>query len=200
MATATETDLARVAAVSDEIRQMGRQAHLMRLQATNAVVMTQSRGMRVPGFDAVATQMGQLSRELGSCIARLREVTARWLGAISARLGAEREVLMLADALRTAPARAIADVTEVLAHTREELDADLRSRRERRAFLLVLDDARDLAATGCVLARTAKLEATYGGELASALAETAGSFTSLVDAVDEAVRAIARRMTQEIIA
>ncbi|HET9625635.1 MAG TPA: hypothetical protein VFP84_29915, partial [Kofleriaceae bacterium] len=81
-----------------------------------------------------------------------------------------------------------------IASLRAHLEADVGGGAARRAFLAVLDDSRRLAATGCILARTAKLEATYGAELAGPLTSCAVSFTELADSVDESVRTIARRL------
>jgi len=85
-------------------------------------------------------------------------------------------------------------VRPVLARLIPPVDVDTTA-GERRKFLELLDEARRFAATACVLARTAKLEATYGGALAVPLAEAAASFTELADSVDDSVRTIARRLS-----
>ncbi|HET9622034.1 MAG TPA: hypothetical protein VFP84_11750, partial [Kofleriaceae bacterium] len=71
-----------MAAVSDQIRYIARQAFLMQLQATNAMVTTRANGVRVPGFEVVAGQMRELSHELVHCLAALRTATAGWLAAV----------------------------------------------------------------------------------------------------------------------
>lgn len=165
----------------------------MQLHATNAIVMTRSHGVRVPGFEVVSEQMRQLSKELGSCLAELRSATVQWLRWVSHRIATERSVDILHVTARIDPTVGLA-VERVLAKLADDRDADTTIRISRRAFVIVLDDARRLAATGCVLARAAKLEATYGHEVADKLAESAAAFTVLADSVDEAVRAIARRL------
>lgn len=184
--------LANAAAVSDQIRRISEQAFAMQLHATNATITTRSRGVTVPGFETVAQQMGALSRELTACLARLRAATVQLLRALCTEVARRREVALLAHAMsRTAvAARAVAPI---LARLRARADDDPRMRRALRAFGDILDDARQLAATGCVLARTAKLEATDGGALAPLLADVAGEFAELADAVDQAVRTIARK-------
>jgi hypothetical protein len=158
------------------------------------MVLTRSHGVRVPGFEVVSEQMRQLSRELGTCLQELRTATVRWLGVVSHHVASERTIRTLEAAGRMSPA-AEAAVRVVLARVRDEAEASNTSAAARRTFVTVLDDARQLAATGCVLARTAKLEATYGAGLAVQLAESAASFTDLADSVDESVRTIARRLT-----
>lgn len=187
------SDLNGVSAVSDQIRHIARQAFLMQIQAANAIVMTRSNGVRVPGFEVVSEQMRELSRELGSCLAALRGATVLWLRVVSREVALARSLEILAVTARCSPAAARA-AQPVLARVQAERLADRATELARRRFVVVLDDARRLAATGCVLARTAKLEAVYGNGIAGQLAEAAGSFTALADSVDEAVRAIARRM------
>jgi len=187
-------DLNGVAAVSDQIRRLGRQAFLMQLHATNAMVMSSSHGVRVPGFAIVSQQMRELSTELGNCLTELRGATLRWLSVVSHQVGRARSIEILQATARLTPVAGAA-ARPVLGRLRTEHAADAPPRLAQRAFILVLDDARRLASTGCVLARTAKLEATYGDRIAGTLAEAAASFTELADSVDEAVRAIARRLT-----
>lgn len=193
LATATRTDLNRMAAVSDQIRHLASQGLRMQLHATNARVMTRSTTTRVPGFEVVSEQMRQLSRELQACLADLRAATVRWLRIVSHQLVREREVATLVRAAAMTPnaerrARPVLDALEAASRQ------DATARAARRAFIAVLDEARRLAATGCVIARTAKLEATYGGDLAGPLAEAATEFTGLADSVDDAVRTIATRL------
>lgn len=166
----------------------------MQLHATNAIVMSRSHGIRVPGFEVVSEQMRQLSKELGGCLAELRNATVRWLRVVSHQVANERSTKILEISAR-ATAVAGAVIRPVLARLEDDTGANAAARAARRAFITVLDDARQLAATGCVLARAAKLEATYGNGIAGKLAEAAGSFTELADSVDEAVRAIARRLS-----
>jgi len=188
------SDLSRVAAVSDQIRHIARQAFLMQLHAINAIVLTRSHGVSVPGFEVVSEQMRQLSRELGDCLAHLRIATVQWLRVVSHEAARERSIAILAVAA-DASAPSARKVAPVLARLQAEAAASTATGATRRAFVALLDDARQLAATGCVLARTAKLEATYGEALAGSLAESAASFTELADSVDEAVRTIARRLS-----
>lgn len=193
IASSSSSDLNRVAVVSDQIRQIARQAFLMQLHATNAMVTTRSQGIRVPGFEVVSEQMRQLSRELGTCLDQLRTATVRWLEVVSHRAAGDRSVAALEAAMRASPAagRVVAPVLDAV---RSDISTDSAGIAARRNFVRVLDDARQLAATGCILARTAKLEATYGDDLATQLAESAASFTELADSVDESVRTIARRL------
>lgn len=193
LATTTRTDLNRMAAVSDQIRHLANQGLRMQLHATNARVMTRSTTTRVPGFEVVSEQMRQLSRELQACLADLRAATVRWLRIVSHQLVRDREIATLVRAAAVSPVAddAVQPVLAALARTGDDEGAAVAA---RRAFTAVLDEARRLAATGCVIARTAKLEATYGGDLAVPLAEAATEFTVLADCVDEAVRTIARRL------
>ncbi|HET7502675.1 MAG TPA: hypothetical protein VFK02_16755 [Kofleriaceae bacterium] len=188
------SDLGRVAAVSDQIRRIARQAFLMQLHAINAIVMTRSHGVRVPGFEVVSEQMRQLSRELGDCLGQLRTATVQWLRTVSHQVADERSIAILEHASAASPASARV-IAPVLARLGADDATAAANRATRRAFVQLLDDARQLAATGCVLARTAKLEATYGDTLAVSLAEAAASFTELADSVDESVRTIARRLS-----
>lgn len=184
-------DLGRAVEISKRMQEISAESFLMQLQATNAIVMTRSRGINVPGFEAVSEQMGQVSRELGQQLAALRECTTTWVNAVSTQVGLSREVSMLTAARDVAP-HMRERVEEVVAPLRERLFERADTERHRRSFVLALDDVRRTAATGCVLARTAKIEAAYGDVLADVLAETASTFTQLADSVDESVRTIAR--------
>jgi len=183
------------AAVSDQIRHISQRAFLMQLHATNALVMTRSRGIRVPGFETVSEQMGQLSRELGAALAVLRGATVAWLRVVSHDVATERTLAAYDSTARMSPAAARA-IAPIIARIAAEHASSTDTPRARRAFAVALDEVRQLAAIGCVLARTARLEATDGGGLAESLGEAANEFAVLADAVDDSVRTIARRSAQ----
>ncbi len=189
--TSVTSDLARAVDISNRIQTIARQTFEMRLQATNAVVMTRSRGVAVPGFDAVARQMGDTSCQLAREIEPLRVATVAWIRCVSARIRVARELAMLDLARIAAPADAdrIERITRPL---RARLSSRDDSEQERRAFMCAVDDVRQTVSAGCVLARTAKIEAAYGGDISASLEETASTFTQIADAIDESVRTITR--------
>lgn len=187
---ADDSELVRAAVISDRIHLLHRQSYLMKLRASNAMVITRSRSTRVPGFEVVSAQMGTLSRELAGTLDALRGATQAWVAAVSRDMAARRQVNLLALAAAATPecARRISPVTTRLRERASGTPPAL------RALTLHLDDARRLAATACVLARTAKIEAVYGGTLAENLLGAAAEFTELADSVDAAVRAISRNL------
>jgi hypothetical protein len=183
-------DLGGAAVVSDQIRQIHIRSLEMHLHAMNAIVATRSRGIDVPGFATVASQMQVFSRDLEHCLSQLRDAVVRWVGVISQQVARDRRraVFAAAAAASDASARAIARLAHVP-------DPTLASRTQvQRELVSLLDNARQLAVTGCVLARAAKLEAVHGGALAAWLISAAEGFKVLADAVDESVRAIAKRV------
>lgn len=191
VATPQASDLTSAVEISNRIREISHEAFLMRLEATNAIVMTRSRGILVPGFEAVSEQMGQISRELVGELQALHAATTAWIHAVSSQVGLAREVATLKMTRDAAP-HAAAIVERVMRPLERQLTESAAIEVERRKFMRALDDVRTRASSGCVLARTAKIEASYGGELADVLGETAATFTELADRVDESVRTIAR--------
>lgn len=189
-AGADDSELRRAAVISDRIRLLHRQSYLMKLRASNAMVITRSRSTRVPGFEVVSAQMSTLSRELAGTLDALRTSTQAWVAAVSREMAARRQVnlLELAATAGDECARRIAPVLATLCQRTSAMPAALRT------LTFHLDDARRLAATACVLARTAKIEAVYGGTLAQNLLTAAAEFTELADSVDAAVRAITRNL------
>lgn len=184
-------ELARAVEIGTRIQGIARQAFEMQLEATNAIVVTRSRGVAVPGFEAVAEQMGVVSRQLAQEVGPLRVATSAWIGVVSAQIRDAREIAMLEAAARAAPAMETT-VARVVAPLRAHLTERAAIERARRAFARAIDDVHHTVATGCVLARTAKIEAAYGAALVQILAETAERFTLLADTLDESVRTIAR--------
>jgi hypothetical protein len=187
---AHDSELRRAAVISERIRLLHRQSYVMKLRASNAMVITRSRSTRVPGFEVVSAQMGALSRDLAATLDALRATTMVWVSAVSKEMADARQVTLLVHAA-AASAVCAERIAPVVQRLRERASG---ARSALRALTLHLDDARQLAATGCVLARTAKIEAVYGGVLAETLLEAAEEFTVLADSVDESVRAIVRHL------
>jgi hypothetical protein len=80
---------------------------------------------------------------------------------VSHQVGRARSIETL-EATARVPPTAEAAARSVLGRLSSERDVDAAPHLAQRAFILGLDEARRLASTGCVLARTAKLEATDG--------------------------------------
>jgi hypothetical protein len=179
------SELLRLVDLFESIKQIASLAFKLRLIAVNAIVTSRSQGANAPGFDVVAGYMGMLSKELDAAMARIAPDVTAWVSAASTLVKLERTTRLLAQA------HASEDTgrAEVALH-----DARRRERALRRSLLrhqrkvgATLDDVMQLSAGGCGAARSAKVEASYGGEHRLALGSVAGDFSVVADSVYEAV-------------
>lgn len=184
------SDLTRVVDVSERIKELSRDAAQMRIQAMNARVQTRSAGATVPGFEMVSIHMSDLSQDLDGSARRLRDLTVEWVRAVSGLVGCDRQrdLLRAVDA-GAAPAAVAAACARNDAQRGALTDHVARC---RRAFLTELEDAERMSALGCMLASSAKIEATYGGSIADRLGATAGTFAQVARDVHDAVTHLIR--------
>jgi hypothetical protein len=176
--------------VSERIKQLSSDAAQLRVQAMNARIQTRSEGRAVPGFEMVASHMIDLSQDLDASAQRLRGLTVEWVRAASALLGCERERALFAEVCTTRTDGALS-VARTHNGSRRRLLVE-RIERCRRAFVAELEGTGRMSHMGCVLASSAKIEATYGGGLALRLSATAGTFDAVACGVRDAVATLMR--------
>jgi hypothetical protein len=184
-------ELTRLVDLFEIIKEIAALAFKLRLLAVNAIVTSRSQGATAPGFDVVAAYMGQLSKELDEAMTQLRPEVTAWVRAASLLVKLERSLRLLGEARKLEDTGAAANA---LASARARVGAlrrDLLKRKRRVAD--VVDDVSQLTAGGCGAARSAKVEAAYGGEFRLSLGAVADELAAVTDSVYVAAYNLRRR-------
>jgi len=144
------------------------------MAAVNAMLMSKRAGRGARGFGVVSSEMRAFSNRLDQCMLQLNAYVLE-LVSESAKILSIHKRHHLCTQLNRTPAELSVIRNRVVAQLRTELeDAQERVEQLIARIQLTLKRAQHLCSTGIALSRNGKIEAVQCGELAAAMALSAG--------------------------
>jgi len=181
----TDNDLLLIVRVNEDVKIVVGLAHSINLLAINAILLSRRAGARAAGFGVIADELREFSKSLTRTMKQLMQLSYELIGIASRR----RRALRLDRLLKmTAAATGVC-----IGAGEEELQRDELKQTYQRLQSLILD-ALEAARFGGVIARSLKIEAAYGGELAATLAQIALEFSRSIDEIPDVLQTIQKRM------
>ncbi|MGL4996091.1 MAG: hypothetical protein ACRC01_10220 [Deefgea sp.] len=157
------------------------------LMGLNAILLAKKAGERARGFGVISGELRLLSLELQGEMQRLGVLTQELLAMATARLQAERRMARLTDAA------AFSDkVAQMLSPAMEKTRSRMVTFNGGTHFSECLEDAYRTCTFGLVLARSARIESAYSGDLRTVLAELSEEFAQKIAAVLPRLDALSR--------
>lgn len=164
--------------IHEEVKVVIRHCFEINLMGLNAILLAKKAGTSARGFGVVSSELRQLSLELQTAMQALNELTQQLLTSATSRLQAERRWQRLHDAASHSEAlHALLSPAMQRAQARQQLSV------HANQFQECLAEANRSCTFGLVLARAARIESAYSGQLRSVLAELAESFARQIEAV-----------------
>lgn len=199
MATAmtrdTGRELRRIVNTNEEIKRVVATASRINLMAMNAIFLAKRAGQTALGFGVLSNELRSFALELQKQMTLLREMTYGGVATITALVKQAR-------------------LNSVLERTRKEssgigrslIDEFMRSRhvlvyaghREQisalnRRLSQMIADTTQLAELGSVLARSAKIEAAYGGTFSAALMQVSSDFERTIGEIQRSLERLTKQ-------
>ena len=162
------------------------------LMGLNAIILAKKAGVHARGFGVISGELRSLSLALQAEMHRLGLLAQELLNLATTRLQAERRLARLSDA-----AAFSAEVAELLAPAMEKTRSKMVVFKGGSKFGECLDDAYQTCTFGLVLARSARIESAYSGELRTILAELSEEFAQKITMVLPRLDAL-RQITQNL--
>lgn len=185
--------LVRALDINERIKHIDTTAVQVNIMALNAILLAKRAGAMALGFGVLSKELREFIRKIEDAMARLRSLTQETVQAVSEDARHDRIQRSLQAAARLAleqGAKATA-LEPVLASGQRFAEV----RRERAATLqrsmrMTLQDAEQLGQFGLVLARTARIEAAYGGEFSASLMHVALEFDATIQEIMRSIDAL----------
>jgi hypothetical protein len=199
MATAmtqdTGRELRRIVNTNEEIKRVVATASRINLMAMNAIFLAKRAGQTALGFGVLSNELRSFSMELQKQMTLLREMTYGSVATVTALVKQAR-------------------LNSVLERTRNEssgigrslIDEFMRNRRvlayaghREQIFALnrrlsqMIADTTQLAELGSVLARSAKIEAAYGGTFSAALMQVSSDFERTIGEIQRSLERLTKQ-------
>jgi hypothetical protein len=185
-------ELARIVRVNEEIKAIVATAFRINLMALNAIFLAKRAGNAALGFGVLSNELRRFAQDLTRHMASLREMTSGSVGSVTGVVQQQRIAAILAAALklsgdgvpgaREARRRGAARLAEQQIRLRS-LDLRLRA---------AVEETQQLVELGGVLARSAKIEAAYGGSFSAALMQVSTDFAEVIAQIKRSLEVLGK--------
>jgi len=192
----TAGELHRIVQCNEEIKAVIHTAFGIGVTALNAILLARRAGNAAVGFGVLSDELRQFARELARQMTDLRKLTESLVGTVTALV---KEARFLAILARIEPTRD--DIGAVVDRVRGHQEQAVSSQREalhrlRRMLAQLTGDLQPLVQLGTVLARSARIEAAYGGAFAPELTQVALEFSATILDIQQSIDAL-RKSAEE---
>jgi len=193
-AQGTGSELRRIVRINEEIKSVVATAFKINLMAMNAIFLAKRAGQAALGFSVLSNELRRFAADLQQQMEVLRQMTHGSVATVTALIKSERINRML-DRLRTQASGKARDAIEH--HLRagpiasQSLSHDSIAAQNRRLNQTIADTAQ-LVELGSVLARSAKIEAAYGGPFSAALMQVSSDFERTIAEIHRSLELLSR--------
>lgn len=187
-----DTELARIVRVNEEIKSIVATAFKINLMALNAIFLAKRAGHAARGFGVLSNELRRFAQDLTREMTLLREMTANSVSTVTGVVQQKRLNRILGEAIRCCPKPVAGE--ELVQRRGQELLGDRQGRlsaldkRLRRS----LEDTSQLVELGGVLARSAKIEAAYGGNFSASLMQVSSDFGDVISLIQQSLERLGR--------
>lgn len=188
---ASSQELHRIVRINEQIKSVVRPAFRISVMALNAIMLARRAGDAARGFGVLSDELRRFAGELSQQMNGLRGLTAASVTTVTA-LVKEARYLAITERIGASPAGIQAQLDTVRERQRQTVQQRIAALRQTQTGLrrLLTDDILPLMQLGTVLARSAHIEAAYGGRFAAELSQVSGEFSRTILEIESALTAL----------
>jgi hypothetical protein len=191
----TGRELRRIVRINEEIKSVVATAFKINLMAMNAIFLAKRAGQTALGFGVLSNELRRFAMDLQKQMTALREMTYGSVATVTALVKQARlnRVLDRARKESSGLGRSIIDEFmrsrhgQAYARHREQIAA-----LNRRLSQMIADTAQ-LVELGSVLARSAKIEAAYGGPFSTSLMQVSSDFERTIGEIQRSLESLTKQ-------
>ncbi|HEY8158830.1 MAG TPA: hypothetical protein VIF10_09015 [Methylobacter sp.] len=192
-------ELKAIAEINQEIKSIVHAAGNISLTATNAILIARQAGINAVGFSVVARELRMFSEKIATAMQELSGLIYQQVVAIAGK----RHRLRSLDKLNTTGAYGgLAQTRIAPACARSQADVD-----EIEQFItslmhglqVMIKRIQKQCAGGLVIARSAGIEAAYGGAMVTVLRQIAQTVENVIDNIVMRVKSLELRLTEAVL-
>jgi hypothetical protein len=189
-------ELRRIVGINEEIKSIVATAFKINLMALNAIFLAKKAGRAALGFGVLSNELRGFSVQLGEQMTGLRQLTSGSVKLVTDLVKEARRIRILERTDAQSQGRAAALLKSVSGGAiRASGGNELRALR--LDLTQRLDDTWRLVELGAVLARSAKIEAAYGGAFSGPLMQVSTDFEKIIGAIKESLENLKKHYTLE---
>ena len=195
----TGQELRRIVRINEEIKSVVATAFKINLMAMNAIFLAKRAGQSALGFGVLSNELRRFAMDLQQQMGALREMTYGSVATVTALVKQSRLNRLLERTLANSTGEGKIFVerfirtrhTDALAKRQDQITA-----LNRRLSQMIADTAQ-LVELGSVLARSAKIEAAYGGSFSASLMQVSSDFEHTIGEIQRSLETLTKHQFQE---
>lgn len=195
-------ELRRIVRINEEIKTVVSTAFKINLMAMNAIFLAKRAGQSALGFGVLSNELRRFASDLQHQMAALREATYGSVATVTALLKQARISRLLERAQTETQGEARAFINS-LANRRDATtlvrnDEQMTTLNRRLAHMIA--DTAQLVELGSVLARSAKIEAAYGGAFSVSLMQVSSDFEKTIAEIQRSFENLTKNQPEDFAA
>jgi hypothetical protein len=195
-------ELRRIVRINEEIKTVVKTAYRINLMAMNAIFLAKRAGQSALGFGVLSNELRRFATELEQQMIALGQATGGSVITVTAMVKEAHVVGMLERAHAQCDGRG-RDVLDAL--LRRHCETTLSDRRDQVAALnrnlaMMIESTARLVEMGGVLARSAKIEAAYGGSYSQSLKQVSSDFEGTIGEIRKSLDSLGKFRLREFAA
>ena len=191
----TGRELRRIVRTNEEIKTVVTRASRINLMAMNAIFLAKRAGQSALGFGVLSNELRRFAMDLQKQMTQLREMTYGSVGAVTSLVKQVRlnRVLERTRKESTGIGRRLIEESmrgpHGITHARHREQIGALNRRLNQ----MIADTTQLVELGSVLARSAKIEAAYGGPFSTALMQVSSDFERTIGEIQRSLENLSKK-------
>ena len=190
-------ELRRIVGINEEIKSIVATAFKINLMALNAIFLAKKAGRAALGFGVLSNELRGFSVQLGEQMAGLRQLTSGSVELVTDLVKEARRIRLLERTNSQSQGRALTLLKKVSGEADFASHGDSQLASLRLDLTQRLDETWRLVELGSVLARSAKIEAAYGGAFSVPLMQVSTDFEKIIGAIKESLEGLKKHYTLE---
>lgn len=190
----TGKELRRIVRINEEIKSVVATAFKINLMAMNAIFLAKRAGQSALGFGVLSNELRRFATDLQNQMVSLREATYGSVATVTALVKQSHTNRILQRSRKESQAQGKSIVEALLrardvstvAHSRDQMAA------LNRRLSQMIADTTQLVELGSVLARSAKIEAAYGGGFSSSLMQVSSDFEQTIGEIQRSLASLTK--------
>jgi methyl-accepting chemotaxis protein len=195
----TGQELRRIVRINEEIKSVVATAFKINLMAMNAIFLAKRAGQSALGFGVLSNELRRFAMDLQQQMGALREMTYGSVATVTALVKQSRLNRLLERTL----ANSTGDGKVLVERFIRTRHTDALAKRQDQIVVLnrrlsqMIADTAQLVELGSVLARSAKIEAAYGGSFSASLMQVSSDFEHTIGEIQRSLENLTKHQLQE---
>lgn len=195
-------ELRRIVRINEEIKTVVKTAYRINLMAMNAIFLAKRAGQSALGFGVLSNELRRFATDLEQQMLALGQATGGSVSTVTAMVK-EARVIKVLERARTQCEGVGREIIDDLLRRRSTTTFSDRQDQVaalNRNLAMMIESTASLVEMGGVLARSAKIEAAYGGSFSQSLKQVSSDFEGTIGEIRKSLDSLSKFQMREFAA